>query len=190
MRGADHGTVSESDAAPAPAAPAAPAPDMGAAVPTARVFTLKEAARETGIARSVFQRNRDKLVEHGATVRPNGTWAIPLETLVAIGWLDRVRPTADVDDAAPAAPIVDAAPAELAELRAQLAAAEQRAHAAELRAAAAEATAAERERALAIARQAADDQRMALRLLESAAPQPSPEPERRGWFGGGRRGRA
>lgn len=184
--------MSEPDAAPTPAAPAAPddvdaAPETGARPPLSSLpLTLKEAARQTGRARSVFQRNREKLIEHGATVRPNGTWSIPVETLLSMGWLDRVRPTPDVDDAAPAAPAVElgAAPAaaELAELRAQLAAAERRTQDAELRAAVAEATAAERERALAFLRQAADDQRMALRLLEAGTPA-TREPERRRWWG-------
>lgn len=118
---------------------------------------LAEAATACGVSVSTLRRKRGELKELGAAETARG-WQIPVTALITLGLMDRVTDPPSYD--APS----DTLTGELDALRAQLAAAEQRA-------AVAEAVAAERERVI-------QTQAMALRMLEaSKTPAPAdPEP--------------
>lgn len=118
---------------------------------------LAEAASACGVSVSTLRRKRGELKELGAAETARG-WQIPVTALITLGLMDRVTEPPSHD--APS----DTLTGELDALRAQLAAAEQRA-------AVAEAVATERERVI-------QTQAMALRMLEaSKTPAPAdPEP--------------
>jgi hypothetical protein len=119
---------------------------------------LAEAAKACGVSVSTLRRKRPELTAHGAAQTANG-WRIPVTALIALGLMDRTTDTRhESQHDTFVTPITtapsDALKGELDDLRAQLAAAEQRA-------AVAEAVAAERERTI-------QTQAMALRMLEAS----------------------
>lgn len=72
---------------------------------------MNEAAQRTGLSVSTLRRRRDDLRTHGATQHANGSWSIPIDTLVSLGMLDRI---------APDEPAQDVAPDEVADLRVEV----------------------------------------------------------------------
>ncbi len=121
---------------------------------------LKEASRVTGISLSTLRRRRSDLRKAGATQHADGTWSIPVHTLITLGMLDKVGPHSPAPTERPSdAPTWD----QVASLRDQLTDARQRA-------AVAEAIAHERGNAL-------DDARRAMRMLETRPMTPSVTPE-------------
>ena len=120
---------------------------------------LKEASRLTGVSLSTLRRRRDELRSAGATQHADGSWSIPIHTLVALKMLDRVGPAKSVTtptEIPPNTPTWD----QVASLRDQLTQAQQRA-------AVAEAIAHERGSAL-------EDARRAMRMLETRTTPPTP----------------
>ena len=53
---------------------------------------LKEAARTAGVSLSTLRRRRSDLISHGATQHSDGSWEIPVATLIGLGFLDKVGP--------------------------------------------------------------------------------------------------
>lgn len=141
---------------------------------------LKEAARLSGVSLSTLRRRRDDLRKNGATQHADGTWSIPIHTLISLGMLDGPKPSQTPAIETPRHPQPDALEIENARLREALREAE---HRAEL----AEAIAQERGHAL-------EAERLALRMLTASAstpsdpsPVPGPrvaaeEPTRSSWF--------
>lgn len=84
---------------------------------TPRPVSMNEAARLTGLSVSTLRRRRAELRDHGATQHPNGSWSIPIHTLVALGLLDNV--TTPEDDATTEPPPALLA-AEVADLRVEV----------------------------------------------------------------------
>lgn len=127
---------------------------------------LKEASRLTGVSLSTLRRRRDELRNAGATQHADGSWSIPIHTLVALKMLDRVgpaRPTSVTPgtraEVPPGTPTWD----QMESLRSQLTQAQQRA-------AVAEAIAHERGTAL-------EDARRAMRMLETRTVAPVDTPK-------------
>ncbi len=121
---------------------------------------LKEASRVTGISLSTLRRRRSDLRKAGATQHADGTWSIPVHTLITLGMLDKVGPHSPAPTERPSdAPTWD----QVASLRDQLTDARQRA-------AVAEAVAHERGNAL-------EDARRAMRMLETRTVTPSATPD-------------
>lgn len=124
---------------------------------------LKEASRITGISLSTLRRRRDDLRNAGATQHADGTWSIPVHTLITLGMLDKVGPTAPVSPTPTERPSDTPTWDQVASLRDQLSDAQQRA-------AVAEAIAHERGSAL-------EDARRAMRMLETRTVTPAETPE-------------
>jgi hypothetical protein len=132
---------------------------------TAPVLSLAEAAKACGVSESTIRRRRPELLASGAVQGPKG-WSIPVTALIALGLMDRTtagtpespadRPPVTAVAATMTAPAESPMTALVEALKADLAAAEQRA-------AVAEAVAAERERIIAA-------QAQALRMLEAPKP--------------------
>lgn len=143
---------------------------------TGPTLNMAEAARACGVSVSTLRRRRDALEAHGAT-RHDGSWVIPIATLVSLGLMPKVTPpdAPSPDGLTPVMTGQDDAP--VTALKEALAEAERRAAAAEQRAAVAEAVANERERII-------SSQALSLRLLEAgpapgvehAEPSSTPEP--------------
>lgn len=128
---------------------------------TGPTLNMAEAARACGVSVSTLRRRRDALEAHGAT-RHDGSWVIPIATLVSLGLMPKVTPpdTPSPDGLTPVMTGQDDVP--VTALKEALAEAERRAAAAEQRAAVAEAVANERERII-------SSQALSLRLLEAGA---------------------
>lgn len=139
-------------------------------VGTAPVLGLAEAAKACSVSESTLRRRRPELLAAGATRDSKGAWRIPVPALVELGLLSRQtppdRPPQPLQEAVTAPATQPHLEPLLAEVRAKLAAAEQRA-------AVAEAVAEERERII-------QAQAQTLRMLEApkpAAPQDQPAPQ-------------
>lgn len=124
---------------------------------------LKEASRVTGVSLSTLRRRRDDLRNAGATQHADGTWSIPIYTLVTLGMLDKVGPSAPVSSTPIERPSDAPTWDQVASLREQLLDAQQRA-------AVAEAVAHERGNAL-------EDVRRAMRMLETRTVTSAETPE-------------
>lgn len=124
---------------------------------------LKEASRVTGVSLSTLRRRRDDLRNAGATQHADGTWSIPIHTLITLGMLDRVGPSAPVSLTPTERPSDAPTWDQVASLRDQLMDAQQRA-------AVAEAVAHERGNAL-------EDVRRAMRMLETRTVTPAETPK-------------
>lgn len=144
------------------------------------VWTLAEAVRRTGVARSTMQRRLKEGVVHGAERTPDGGWAIPVAGLIAAG----IDPLPDTPDEPPADPALEAA-----DLRAQLIAAEHQAEMERAMRVAAERELARVEDALADSRKRADEMASVVRMLTAGtaadtaagAPTGTPVGRRRLW---------
>lgn len=133
-------------------------------VETPADFGLKEASRVTGVSLSTLRRRRDDLRNAGATQHADGTWSIPVHTLITLGMLDKVGPTAPVSSTPTERPSDAPTWDQVASLRGQLSDAQRRA-------AVAEAVAHERGNAL-------EDVRRAMRMLETRTVTPAETPEK------------
>lgn len=120
---------------------------------------LKEASRVTGVSLSTLRRRRGDLRNAGATQHADGTWSIPVHTLVTLGMLDKVGPSAPVPSTSTEGPSDAPTWGQMASLRDQLLDAQQRA-------AVAEAISHERGNAL-------EDVRRAMRMLETRTVTPA-----------------
>ncbi len=124
---------------------------------------LKEASRVTGISLSTLRRRRSDLRKAGATQHADGTWSIPVHTLITLGMLDKVGSTSPAAATPTERPFDPPTWDQVASLRDQLSDAQQRA-------AVAEAVAHERGNAL-------DDARRTMRMLETRTVTPSAPPD-------------
>lgn len=80
-----------------------------------RMLTLGEAVKLTGFSAGKFRYNKEKLVQHGVVVNPDG-WSIPLASLRELGWVGVKPPKGEVKET----PLAKAQ-ARIAELEAELA---------------------------------------------------------------------
>ena len=124
---------------------------------------LAEAAKQTGKSVSTIRRRKSELEKLGAVISPDG-WRIPIPALVQLGIMDRVSGGGVTTRITPPPLEPGGISQEVADLRAQLAAAEQRA-------AIAEAIAQERSQHI-------DDLRQSMLMIEAAKPAIDARPRR------------
>lgn len=62
----------------------------------ARTYSLAQAVEVTGSSRGRFRYNKQRLIELGVTIAPDGEWSIPHDALVALGWVSADAPIVDM----------------------------------------------------------------------------------------------